>query len=232
MIRERWVESTCLASVRPDRLDPDADHVALLRQHLRRGLVESGGVGTVLVDVEERIGSDPLAPVGTHQDPRAGGDPAVLCLPTFDPVRREEEVRVRGGLGTTVENAGRCDQLARWNGLCGVVRVVLARHPMDRRVEVGARVLTEGECVPVPSRAGVVVATDDVDAQTGGLAEDVRKADDGRVGTERLREIDDSDRAIREASGELLENGHVSAPRGARRKGCQCRGGMKVGQAS
>ena len=84
---------------------------------------------------------------------------------------------------------------ARRNRVAGVVRQVLAGHPVDGRIEVRAGVLAEAERVPVPRRPLVVVLRDDVDRHARRRGEHRRQPDHRRVGAERLRQIDDRQRA-------------------------------------
>jgi hypothetical protein len=71
-----------------------------------------------------------------------------------------------------------------------------------------AGVLAHGDGIPVPGRAFVIVARDDIERHAGRRREDRRQADDGRFGTEGLREIDNFERAGVERGDEIGEHGH------------------------
>src|SRR6185369_4200567 len=84
--------------------------------------------------------------------------------------------------------------------------------PMDRSVEVRARVLAEMERVPIPARTLVVVLGDHLDRHPRRGGELRRQADHRRVRSEGLREIDDADAAGVELGHELLEDAHRRSP--------------------
>ena len=71
--------------------------------------------------------------------------------------RRQQKIRIRLDLARDVDHARRSDEAARRDRVAGVVRQILARDPVNRRVEVRAGVLAELERVPVPRRPLVVV---------------------------------------------------------------------------
>src|SRR5437763_1272024 len=82
--------------------------------------------------------------------PRARRDAAVLLLPLAGEVLGQQEVRVGRRLLAAIDDERRADEALGRNAVDGVVRQVLARHPVNRRVEVCAGVLAAGKVVPVP----------------------------------------------------------------------------------
>ena len=82
----------------------------------------------------------------------------------------EQVVRVVARLGRHVDDAGRRHQLLHVYRFGSVVRVVLAGDPVDRRVEVRARVFAAGDVVPVPGRPALVEVRDLVQAERRALS--------------------------------------------------------------
>src|SRR6478672_1498470 len=76
-----------------------------------------------------------------------------------------------------------------------------------------AGVLAEGQVVPVPGGATRVVARNLLDAHRRGLAKFRWQNDDGKVRTERKRQIDDTHRAGCDRAGKLHETiVHCASP--------------------
>ena len=111
-------------------------------------------------------------PVRYSSQPSTGNGPWRSSHPA-DVVDLQQEVGVVGGGRREVEHDGGRDQPADGHG--GHVIEVLAGDPVVRGVEVGARVLTGAEVVPVPRRATLVVPADLLQLERAGLAE-VRRA--------------------------------------------------------
>jgi hypothetical protein len=88
----------------------------------------------------------------SSQPPSGSG--AVLGLERAHVVDRQQVVRVRGGLGRLVDHDRRADEPRRRHAR--EVLTVLARDPVDRRVEVRADVLADLEPAPRPRRPAVV----------------------------------------------------------------------------
>ena len=153
VIGERRVEAARLSRVGADRLDADAEHVALVREHRRRARVEPRGVRAVGVRVDERGRIGPPAPSRPQQHPGARGDPAVRALPRLDPLDRQQKIRIPVHLARHVDDAGGADEAARRDRVARVVGEILPRHPVHGRVEMRAGVLAEAQRVPVPRRA-------------------------------------------------------------------------------
>ena len=101
-----------------------------------------------------------------------------------------------------------------WNRVDRVVRQILARDPVDRRVEVRAGVLAAREVVPVPARAARVVGRDLLDPERPTLAHLGRQRDLRKVGRERLRQVDDADAPAGERRGELGEERRSNGRKG------------------
>jgi hypothetical protein len=71
---------------------------------------------------------------------------------------------------------------------------ILARHPMNRRIEVRAGVLAEASACSSTTPDLCRRIRDDVDRHAGRCGEHRRQADDRRLAAERLRQIDDRQR--------------------------------------
>jgi len=108
VVRERGIEARRLACVRPDRLDADAENVALGREELRTLLRPAGRVATVLTRVDECLEVSALRPAGPQQDPRPGG--IRPCSPshasTLSDVSRKSGSRSTSAV-TSITQAGR-----------------------------------------------------------------------------------------------------------------------------
>src|ERR687895_2643304 len=117
----------------------------------------------------------------------------MLRLECPDVVHLEEVVGVRAGLSRPVDHDRRPDQVPGRN-LVHVV-LVLARDPVDRRVEVRADVLAALEPVPVPGRSPLVVPTELVQSEPGRVRERRRQLDDRGLLGQRLREVNHLDGA-------------------------------------
>src|ERR1051326_729137 len=166
-----------LPRVGADRLGAEAKEVALLDQELHRVGVRSRSVlaGLVVVLVGGGVGA--LGPVGAHQNPGFRRDASVLPFPTLDPVHSEKEVGILLRFVTAIQNRRRADEALGRDAVGGVLRQVLARDPVDRRVEVRAGVLAAGEVVPIPGGPALVVARHLLDPERPRLSHLGRQAD-------------------------------------------------------
>src|SRR6185312_13317118 len=99
------------------------------------------------------------------QDPGAWRDAAVLLFPGDDVFFLQEEIGIGGSLLAAVDDERGPDEALGLDRVDRVVRQILAGHPVDRRIEVGAGVLAAGKVVPVPGRSALVVARDLFDAE-------------------------------------------------------------------
>ena len=81
-------------------------------------------------------------------------------LPGFDEGDGQQEVRIRVALGRAVDHHGRGDEFVRINRVDCIVGQVFAGDPMDRGIEMRARVLAGREVVPIPGRPALVIARD------------------------------------------------------------------------
>ncbi len=96
-----------------------------------------------------------------------------------------------------IDDASRADEFARGDRVGSVLGQILAGDPVDRRVEMRARVLAEGQDVPVPRRPAGVVARDLGERQPRRRREDRRQIDHRRLGAECRGEVDDAESAWR-----------------------------------
>jgi hypothetical protein len=103
--------------------------------------------------VGERVGVVAAGvPAGAVQQPAAGRQRPVLGLPRLDVLASSRKSGSAAASAATSSTDGRGDQPPGRH--LRDVGAVLAGDPVDRRVEVGAGVLTGGDVVPVPGRAG------------------------------------------------------------------------------
>ena len=145
-------------------------------------------------------------PTSAVEQPTAGRQRSVLLLPTLDVLDLEQEVGVGGRCRGEIEHHRRRDQ-PTGRDRRHIVEV-LPRDPVLRRVEVRAGVLAAAEVVPVPGRSALVVATDLLQREAGGLAELGRQLDDRRVRRQRRSQVDDVDGAAGEAVDQCGERAH------------------------
>ena len=131
----------------------------------------------------------------------------MLLLPIVDVHVGEKEVRVLGALLREVEHHRRRDEVLRNDGLERVVLEVLARHPMHRRIEMRAGMLADGEVVPVPGDAALIVMRNLFHPERRALAERRRQDQRRRVRRKGLREIDGADAAGGNGFRERLKRG-------------------------
>ncbi len=158
--REHRLESRRLAGIRADGLDADAEDIPLAREERNTLWMEARRMGPVGPDVEKCLGVAALGPVGADQHPGVGGDAAVLPLPILHDRLGEQKVRVLARLPSHIDDAGRPDEALHRDIVRGVVRIILAGDPVNRRVKMGARMLAAGEVVPVPGRTARIIARD------------------------------------------------------------------------
>ena len=72
-------------------------------------------------------------------------------FPALDEFDRQQKIWIGGGFFRAVEHARRSHEIDNRYGVGRVVGQVLARDPVDRRVEMRAGVLAAREIVPIPA---------------------------------------------------------------------------------
>src|SRR5579859_543872 len=152
------VKSGRLAGIGTDRLNPDSQHISLLRQESRGLFRESGSVRPVLLYVDVILGILSLGPVRAQQNPCRRRDVAVLLLPLTNPLWRKKKVWILCSIRTNVNDARGADKFLCRNAINGIVRQIFSRDPVDRSIKMCARVLSSLESIPVPRRSAVVIA--------------------------------------------------------------------------
>ena len=132
-----------------------------------------------------------LQPVRSSTHAPAGMRP---CAVSQDWTR--SGVSRKSGLACTsarhVDDASGADEFARRDRVGRILGQILAGDPVDRRVEVRARVFAEGQDVPVPGRPTVIVARDLGERQPRRRREDRRQIDHRRLGAEWRGEVHDA----------------------------------------
>ena len=138
----------------------------------------------------------------------------MAALPFLDHRLREQKIRALAHPRRDVDDAGGADESIDRDVVRGVVGIILARDPMNRRIEVRPGVLPAADVVPVPGRAARVVARDLLERKRLRGRELRRQPDDRRRGLEGHREVDDADAAANDRIGEggecLCVGGHRS----------------------
>src|SRR6267143_1954961 len=132
----------------------------------------------------------------------------MLFFPFLDPFSRQKKIRIFGGFAAAIEHAGWSDEALGRNAVGRIVGQILARDPVDRRVEMRAGVLAAGKIVPVPCRPALVVARHFLDAERPSLAHLRRQRDLRELGGESLREVDHPDPPRRQFANEVIEDAH------------------------
>ena len=143
------IEGVVLSRVGADRLDPEAENVAL-DQEAHRRRIEARVCGPSSLMFRKAAGSvrfDQSVRIRTH----APAGCARAATPTL-PSRAPEEVLVRGR-GPTRRSRTPGDELCTGIVVRVALGVILARDPVNRRVEVRPGVLAARDVVPVPGRA-------------------------------------------------------------------------------
>jgi len=130
----------------------------------------------------------------------------VLLLPFVEVADVEQVVGVVCRLFHPVDDHRRADELPRRD--LGHVFLVLAGHPVVRRVQVSAGALAGADVVPVPGRAAVVVAADLLELEGLRLAPLRRELEDRGVRVQRGGEVNDLDPAAENLRCELGKVGH------------------------
>src|SRR5579859_439183 len=157
MVGEWWIEGRGTASVRANGLYAHAEHVALLRQKVGARLHETRSMWAILPGIDIFPGVRSLRPPGAQQQPRTGGNTAVLLFPLPHPLHRQQKVRIFCHVRRYINHASWSDKFLRRNFVHAAFRQVLAADPMNRRIKVRARMLAGLKTVPVPRRATIVV---------------------------------------------------------------------------
>src|SRR5262249_44220341 len=110
----------------------------------------------------------------------------------------------------------RRDEILHRDGVGRAVLEIAAADPMDRRIEVGAGVLSELEPVPPPEGPVLVIVRDGVNFDRRRVLADLRRQlDQRRVRPERRGQIHHLDGAGRERGYKIAENlgtGHTVSP--------------------
>jgi hypothetical protein len=141
----------------------------------------------------------------------------VLFLPLDEKRLRQQKVRILCRLLAAIDDERRPDEALGRDTVDRAVRQVLARNPVNRRIEMRAGVLAAGKIVPVPGWPALVVVRHLLDAEGPGLSHLRRQRNRRELGRQRLGEIDHLDLAPDEAFGEIGERAHGVAPAISRR---------------
>src|SRR5258708_1111501 len=208
MAGERRVERVGSAGVRADRLCAEADQRRLLGQPAGALHRNTGRVRPALVRVQELLlASRTSVPPGPVQQPAAVGQRSVLAFPLLDVLDLEQEIRVGRSLRAEVEHNHRGDQPV--NGYLRNVVAVPPGRPVNRRVEVGAGVLSCGDVGPVPGRAASGGGVGVLQGERDRVSEGGGQVDDRRVRAQRRGEIDYLDVAKTQPGDQGIEYGHA-----------------------
>src|SRR5712692_1568825 len=224
MTGEWRVEGVGRARVGANRLHADPNEGTLLRQPLSQLDVDARRMRAGLVRVEEcllviRAG----IPARAVEEPGGFRQRTVLPLEPPDVIEGQEVVGIRLRLLRLVDHDRRADQPFDRN--LGDVVLVLTGNPVDRGVEVGARVLAAFEPVPVPGGPFLVVAADLMCFPGRRVGEGRWKLDNRRPLRKGLGQVDDVDRT----GGQAFDEGREGVDTGAHSLllDCSARGNSK-----
>src|SRR5262249_40251744 len=143
------IEVLPLPKIGTDRLGAKSMHIALFDKPLYdRGLGPRRVSAIVAQSGIIRIRL--LRPVRAQQGPTSRLDLAVARLPLLDKGNRQREIRVGSELLRAIDHGSGRDEMRDVDRIDGVVGQILARNPVDRRVEVRSGMLAETDVVPVP----------------------------------------------------------------------------------
>src|SRR5258708_8139537 len=106
---------------------------------------------SMLFDVQKCRRVFSLRPIGSHQHPGPGLNPAMFSLPGFNMLLCEQEIRITGRFTRDVNHAGGRKKFFDGDGIGCIFFKGLAGDPMYGRVEMRAGVFSTGEIIPVPS---------------------------------------------------------------------------------
>src|SRR5205085_9501323 len=104
----------------------------------------------IVARIDKGRGVAPAAPSCPQQAPCGARDSTVAGLPLLDPLARQQEIGIERNFAGHVDHARWSDEARRQDGVARVVWNVFSGDPMDRGVEVRARVLAHADGVPVP----------------------------------------------------------------------------------
>jgi hypothetical protein len=130
----------------------------------------------------------------------------MLALPCLEMGDFEQEIRVGGAVGTSIDDDGGRDELADRHP--GHVDAVLAGDPVDGRVEVCADVLAHRDIVPVSGWSGFVVVTDFVETEVLCVREGWRKLEHWRALGKRRRQVKHINAPGCQVRQQVVEKGH------------------------
>src|SRR6266849_5793278 len=82
----------------------------------------------------------------------------MFAFPRFDTLDGQQEIRRLLHIGCDINYTGGADELARRDGIGGVVWQVFTGDPVDRRVEMRTCVLAQVHDVPVPGWPATIIA--------------------------------------------------------------------------
>src|SRR5580704_6800585 len=102
---------------------------------------------------------------------------AVAGFPGLYDFDRQKKVHVTARALGDVYDAGGADETVYGNVVGRVVGIVLARYPVNRRIEMRTRMFPAGDVVPVPGRSALIVVRYLAHGERVGRRERRRQAD-------------------------------------------------------
>src|ERR1700722_12567172 len=199
------IETMRLAGGGPGGLHTDTENVAFLCQERHALRMKPRGVRAARTHVE-KLRPCPMRPVGADENPGMRGNAAVLALPLPPDLPRQEEIRIRFRLRGHIDDAGGPNEALDRDVVSCVVRIVLAGHPMNGRIEMRAGMLTARDVVPIPGGPALVVAGNLLQRKRLGGRKRRRKLDRRRRGFQRHGEIHYAYASGDDCAGELNES--------------------------
>src|SRR6266516_4393571 len=108
---------------------------------------------SICLRIQKCFASLPLTPASMDEEPCSWWDTAMLLFPCLNPLNGQQEIRRLLHVSRNIYHTGRTNKLAGQNRISRIIGQIFARYPVNRCIEVGARVFTECDDVPVPGRA-------------------------------------------------------------------------------
>ena len=114
-------------------------------------------------------------------------------------------------IGLTIDNTNLADQFLDWQRVCCVIWKIAPADPVDWRVEMGARMFTKRNIMPVPGWPTLIISRDFLHAKRSTLAKFRRQDNDREIWIQPVRKINDLYITADEVGCEIGQQAVVSA---------------------
>src|SRR3546814_16260877 len=106
-------------------------------------------------------------------------DPAMRGFPFLDVLDSQEIIGVLGGLCRDIDHGSLRDEVVRVDSVERVIGQVASGNPMDGSIEMRARMLADGEVVPVTGYPALIVPGNFIHGEASALNEFRRQEERG-----------------------------------------------------